>query len=106
MNQPSHPAVKVIFRCPEDPSHTLGVVGRQVHGVPGVAAGREISLDVRGGLTVRTGPNVERKLVGQCRTCHAGGSRRTSQLRWEKVQLLLDQAEAMPNGIMDIPFKP
>lgn len=98
----SHKAVNVVFLCPEDPDHTLGMVSRQVVAVPESAAGREICVPVQGGLEVL---EFNATLVGQCPTCRAGGSRWRPQLSWPHVQKLLDAAEASDSGVLTVPLR-
>ncbi len=100
----SHKAVNVVLLCPEDPDHTLGVVGRQVVAVPGSAAGREICVPVKGGLEV-VETNGKKTLVGHCRTCGAAGSWQRPQLSWLHVQKLLDAAEAADSGVLTLPLR-
>lgn len=92
-------SVKVVFLCPENPAHVLGAVARQVHSVPGSAAGREVHVD-ENGLGIERGPGGEVKLSAACRVCAARGSRRTTQLRWERVGALLDRAERTDGGML------
>lgn len=100
----SHMAVNVVFLCPEDPDHTLGMVSRQVVAVPESAADREICVPVTGGLEV-VETNGKKTLVGHCRTCRAGGSRQRPQLSWPHVQKLLDAAEAADSGVLTLPLR-
>jgi hypothetical protein len=104
MTNHPYPVVKVVFQCPENHRHVLGIVGRQIISVPGSPAGQESICD-KGGLTIRADPSgTHVKLVGACAACHRHGSTRTPQLQWERVQRLLDVAENQPNGVLTVPF--